>query len=558
MRQLVTRRLAPMLALGVAAAAAPAVLEWTIRDREVAWMGSLHFYAVGFSALAAGVAAAGLTVLGARRADTRTVLVGTAFAAMATLLALHGFATPGVVVGANGVVSLTGAATLPVGAVLLVLSALPLPRVLHSIVPLLVLQAVLLALIVALGASALAWPSLVPSVPAPRSPPALALLASGMAMYALLIVRALRTFLLTQRALDMAVVVGLAWLAVALVPALTMDFSYLAWWIGHEIELDGILLVGIAVGIDLARAAQSRPLAGDLGGADLVAGEDVFLGSHVRALTVRLAEKDEYTERHTRRVALRAVQVGEVLGLSRARLRELAIGALVHDIGKLSVPDAILKKPGALDDDEFAVIRRHPEWGAKLLAELGASPSGCASSCSTTTGGSTAPATRAGCAAATSTSTRASSPPATCTTPSARSASTATHGRTTRRWRCFGVRSVRRSTGAASTRSSGCWRARRGATSYAPTVSRLRRDAAVARLDADSSTFRSRTECGVTSTHSSSRMNSSACSSESGRGGISRTSSSADAARMFVSFFGFDAFTSRSSAREFSPTIMPS
>jgi HD-GYP domain-containing protein (c-di-GMP phosphodiesterase class II) len=252
-----------------------------------------------------------------------------------------------------------------------VLSALPLPRVLHSIVPLLVLQAVLLALIVALGASALAWPSLVPSVPAPRSPPALALLASGMAMYALLIVRALRTFLLTQRALDMAVVVGLAWLAVALVPALTMDFSYLAWWIGHEIELDGILLVGIAVGIDLARAAQSRPLAGDLGGADLVAGEDVFLGSHVRALTVRLAEKDEYTERHTRRVALRAVQVGEVLGLSRARLRELAIGALVHDIGKLSVPDAILKKPGALDDDEFAVIRRHPEWGAKLLAELG-------------------------------------------------------------------------------------------------------------------------------------------------------------------------------------------
>jgi HD-GYP domain-containing protein (c-di-GMP phosphodiesterase class II) len=65
------------------------------------------------------------------------------------------------------------------------------------------------------------------------------------------------------------------------------------------------------------------------------------------------------------------VQVGEVLGLSGARLRTLAIGALVHDIGKLSVPDTILRKPAALDDDEFAVIRRHPEWGAKLLAELG-------------------------------------------------------------------------------------------------------------------------------------------------------------------------------------------
>jgi HD-GYP domain-containing protein (c-di-GMP phosphodiesterase class II) len=81
-------------------------------------------------------------------------------------------------------------------------------------------------------------------------------------------------------------------------------------------------------------------------GADLVAAEESFLGSHVRALTVRLAAKDEYTEEHTRRVALRAVQVGEELGLSPGRVRALATGGLVHDIGKLSVPDAILKKPG--------------------------------------------------------------------------------------------------------------------------------------------------------------------------------------------------------------------
>ena len=70
--------------------------------------------------------------------------------------------------------------------------------------------------------------------------------------------------------------------------------------------------------------------------------------------------------------------------------------------------------------------------------------------------------------------------------------------------------------------------------------------------------LRSRIESGVTSTHSSSRMNSSACSSESGRGGISRTSSSEVEARMFVSFFSLVAFTSMSSERAFSPTIIPS
>jgi HD-GYP domain-containing protein (c-di-GMP phosphodiesterase class II) len=237
--------------------------------------------------------------------------------------------------------------------------------------PLLVLEAVLLTVVLALGFSALVWPSLVPSVPAPNSHAAIVLLAIGLGAYALVGLRALRTFLLTQRALDLAVFVGLAWLATALVPALTQNYDQLGWWIGHEVELDGILLVGVAVAIDLARAAQSRPLAGDLSGADLVAAEDIFLGSHVRALTVRLADKDEYTERHTRRVAMLAVRVGERLGLSASRLRTLAIGGLVHDIGKLSVPDAILKKPGALNDDEYGVVRCHPEWGNKLLNELG-------------------------------------------------------------------------------------------------------------------------------------------------------------------------------------------
>ena len=68
------------------------------------------------------------------------------------------------------------------------------------------------------------------------------------------------------------------------------------------------------------------------------------------------------------------MQVGEELGFSASRLRTLAIGGLVHDIGKLSVPDAILKKPGPLDDDEYAIVREHAEWGTKLLDELGGFP----------------------------------------------------------------------------------------------------------------------------------------------------------------------------------------
>jgi putative nucleotidyltransferase with HDIG domain len=161
------------------------------------------------------------------------------------------------------------------------------------------------------------------------------------------------------------------WLAAALVSQLTLSWSELGWWIGHALELIGVMMVGVPVALDLHRGAQSRPLVGDLRAADLVAAEEAYLGPRVRALMVRLAEKDAYTEGHTRRVAMLAVQVGEELGLSAGRLRSLAIGGLLHDIGKLSVPDAILQKPAALDRDEYEIVRTHPERGAHLIEELG-------------------------------------------------------------------------------------------------------------------------------------------------------------------------------------------
>jgi len=114
---------------------------------------------------------------------------------------------------------------------------------------------------------------------------------------------------------------------------------------------------------------------GDLRADELVAHEDAFLGARVRALLVRLGEKDPSTEGHTRRVATLAVQIGEQLGLGEGRLRQLALGGLLHDIGKLSVPDEILGKPGRLTEAEFFEIKRHPAAGRELLRELGGFPS---------------------------------------------------------------------------------------------------------------------------------------------------------------------------------------
>jgi hypothetical protein len=360
MRLLLRERLAPLCTLVGLGAILPVTLLHFYGHRMVMFGTNVHFVGVGVTALAAAVAALALTAAGVRRRDGRAVLIGTAFTVMAALLAIHGLATPGALIGPNGVIALTGAATLPAGGAVLALSALPSLRQPTGMRGLLVLQTVSVAAVIVLGVVGMAFPSVVPAVPEPASPAAVAALVLGVTLFAVLLLRALKTYLLTRRNADLAVIVGLAWLTAALPPAMLLDFMDLGWWLGHLFELAGIVIVGTAVAVDLWRSSSSRSLVGDLRAGELVAEEVAFLGPRVRVLTQLLADKDESTEEHTRRVALLAVQVGEELGLPPGRLRAIAIGGLLHDIGKLSVPERILKKPAALDEDEYEAIKRHP------------------------------------------------------------------------------------------------------------------------------------------------------------------------------------------------------
>ncbi len=349
----------------------PVALLWLIGDRMVMPPLWVHFYGVGVTSLVATAAAVALTTAGVRAQDGRTVIVGGAFAIMAALLAVHGLVTPGVLVGQNGLIALTGGATLPVGAAVLVLSGLSSFTLSSSIRRVLALQGVIVASIALVSLVGVLRPAVVPPVPAPRSGAAWLLFALGLVMIGAVAVRAAHTYLLTHRVADLAAVAGLVLLGAALYCAMALTFMDLGWWLGHLFEVVGITLVGTSAAYDLRRGRRSRPLAGDLRAAEIVVSEEAFLGARVRALMVRLAEKDTSTEEHTRRVAALAVEVGEQLGLPGNRLRSLAIGGLLHDIGKLSIPAAILQKPAALDETEYALVKLHPQRGCDLLSDLG-------------------------------------------------------------------------------------------------------------------------------------------------------------------------------------------
>jgi HD-GYP domain-containing protein (c-di-GMP phosphodiesterase class II) len=92
----------------------------------------------------------------------------------------------------------------------------------------------------------------------------------------------------------------------------------------------------------------------------------MFLGT-LEALTASIDAKDRYTCGHSRRVAHLTAALAHALGMAEAPVRRMHIAGLVHDVGKIGVPERVLLKPGRLSDDEFAWIRQHPEIGYRIL-----------------------------------------------------------------------------------------------------------------------------------------------------------------------------------------------
>jgi HD-GYP domain-containing protein (c-di-GMP phosphodiesterase class II) len=91
---------------------------------------------------------------------------------------------------------------------------------------------------------------------------------------------------------------------------------------------------------------------------------------NVAALVAALEARDGYTEQHSRAVVELSLAIGGRLGLGAGELAEVESAALLHDIGKIGISDAVLRKPGPLDDADWAEMRRHPEIGERIVASM--------------------------------------------------------------------------------------------------------------------------------------------------------------------------------------------
>jgi HD-GYP domain-containing protein (c-di-GMP phosphodiesterase class II) len=96
---------------------------------------------------------------------------------------------------------------------------------------------------------------------------------------------------------------------------------------------------------------------------------ELFVGT-VKALSAAIDGKDKYTRGHSERVARISVAIGKRMEMDEAELETLRISALLHDVGKIAIDDSILKKPAALTDEEYAIMKTHPQRGYKIMSQI--------------------------------------------------------------------------------------------------------------------------------------------------------------------------------------------
>ncbi len=98
--------------------------------------------------------------------------------------------------------------------------------------------------------------------------------------------------------------------------------------------------------------------------------DDIFSNEHIILNIMDIKNCDDYTFSHCVNVAILSISTGAMLGLSRNALVELGIGAILHDIGKIMIPEEILKKKSSLTESEYEIIKQHSKLGYEILSKI--------------------------------------------------------------------------------------------------------------------------------------------------------------------------------------------
>ena len=319
---------------------------------------------------ASGCVVTSLAVLRLARRDNRSELgfLSSFFFAVSMFPLVHGLTTPGVLYGPNAATMATAFWAVPLATV----CGLPqifrsgrVGRALHARWRTVVCAQMVVT--VTLSVSFLRWPNLV-------SPPSPSWFSRTLCFtcFSLCVVFSFRHIGLARVAQKS----GPLWVAFGYISVGSSVFVYpsampysFGFWLAHVLDIVGVFAATVVAWRCYRSPGSAVQMLRAITICDPLMALEYGLDDVVRSFVADIDRKDEITRDHVIRTAELAIHVGAELALPADRLRTLGLGALLHDLGKISVPDAILNKPGRLTDDEVAVMRGHAEIGARMVEQ---------------------------------------------------------------------------------------------------------------------------------------------------------------------------------------------
>lgn len=352
-------------------AVSAAVMALSVRGpvARLVWQAPLPlFILVVTAASGCVVAALWLVIVGFRDDHAELGLLGGMLWVVSVLPLVHGLTVPGVLYGANSVVATSVFLASPIGLTVglpLLAPGTALARwIAHR------WRYWVMTWIVATAALAAAMLATPEAWPAPSEHPVviIAVVAPSLLGAFVLSWRHLWLYRVGQRTASLVASIGFAHIGLSNLVWIVAHVYSLGWWYAHILDISGVFAAIFGLGVAGRTLKPVRAVLEPVVNRDPLVAFELGLTPTLHRFVAALETKDLVTRDHVVRTAELAMRMGLRAGLPPDRVRRLGLAGLLHDIGKLEVPDEILTKPSSLTDAEYERIKQHTVAGARLAA----------------------------------------------------------------------------------------------------------------------------------------------------------------------------------------------
>jgi HD domain len=339
-----------------------------------------HFYIVSAVAIVAAIVAAALAIATIQIGLYRVLFLCLGFMSLCGIFAVHGLTTPGILVPnlfkqySGSAVAISAYLSLAVPGLFFAASYMPGLARLERRLPFWPAGWLVLFIAIALAAYAgvaiyRTW--LLAALPLSQPPYSTLLAIFSIGLFFFAAVRQARTYRRARLASQAFLLAAFVLLADAAAAMVLFPVWTLGWWYYHLLMLAAVTFALYALMVERSHARSFRSVIETALELEVSVDVEELDFEVIAALVAAVEVKDRETQGHNRRVAELCVEIGRQLGMPATQLRVLARSGLLHDVGKLGIPDAILEKQGPLDESEAAVMKTHPEIGVTILKRGG-------------------------------------------------------------------------------------------------------------------------------------------------------------------------------------------